>query len=185
VKTFKTFTFLFIAAIAFGNWRCSSNFDYSKELSQIDSLYASAETLKQNMLSIDSVDVMEKAQIVNADFIFVQDSLPAELLMKSDFFLNQLKTVKKMTGGFSIEFHTLKTEAQYSIDQLNDLKSDLGNGSLSPEDAKKYIMDETKALAILNQHYQKLKQALNILNEQYFVNQSSFYNLYHEYYNSL
>jgi len=168
-----------VSAIAFGYTRCNTN-NYPQEINKVDSLLVIAEQLHQNMLKIDSADVMEKAKIVNADFKFVQDSLPSELFLKASSFLNQLKRVKKMTGSFPNEFKMLKKETQYSIDQLTDLKMDLENGSLDHNNVSKYIQDESKALAILDQHINKLIMVLDKFNNQYFENRTGFYNLYRE-----
>ena len=140
--------------------------------------------MHQYMINIDSVDVIEKIEIVNSDFIFVQDSLKRDLIIQSPNYLNQLKIVKKMSDSFLSEYAILKNESGYSIDQLNDLKTDLQNGSLDPEEAKKYLDDESKALVILNKHFQKLELGLNILNNQYFDFREAFYKLYREYHSS-
>jgi hypothetical protein len=184
MKTNKIFTFLILIAIVFGNTHCNTS-DYSKEITEVESLLASAEKLNQYILKIDSATIMEQSKIVNADFLFVQDSLPAELFLKADFFLTRLKTVKKMMGGFSEEYRILKKETQYSIDQLIDLKADLENGSLTEADTKKYIQEESRAIVVLDQQYKKLEMGLDILNDQYFVYRTSFYTLYREYRASL
>jgi hypothetical protein len=184
MKTNKIFAFLILIAIVFGNTHCNTT-DYSKEITEVESLLATAEKLNQNLLKIDSAAIMEQSKIVNADFHFVQDSLPAELFLKVDYFLGQLKTVKKMTGSFPKEYRILKKETQYSIDQLIDLKADLENGSLNAADTKRYIKEESRAIVVLDQQYKKLEMGLNILNDQYFVYRTSFYTLYHEYRASL
>ena len=184
MKTTKIFfLFAIVTSVGFGYTRCNPN-NYSNEIVQVDSLLAVAVEMHQYMINIDSADVVEKIEIVNADFKFVQDSLRGDLIMQSSNYLSQLKIVKKMGDGFLGEYKTLKKESSYSIDQLDDLKKDLQNGSLDPEEAKKYLNDESKALAILNKHYQKLKLALNNLNTQYFDFRDAFYNLYREYYSS-
>ena len=181
MKTHKIFfLFVVVAFLSFGYTRCNTR-DFSNEINQVDSLLAIAEQLHQNILKIDSADVMEKAKLVDADFKFVQDSLPGELFIEASLFLTQLKSVKKMTGSFPNKFKSLKNETDYSIDQLTDLKSDLKNRSLNAGNVSKYIQDESKALAVLGQHINKLMMALDKLNNQYFENRLGFYNLYREY----
>jgi hypothetical protein len=184
MKTSKIFFLIaIVTSISLGYTRCNPN-DYSKEIDQVDSLIIVAVEMHQFMINIDSVDVVEKAEIVNADFKFVQDSLQGDLIIKSANYLDHLKIVKKMLNGFLGDYETLKKESSYSIDQLNDLKKDLQNGSLDPEEANKYINDEAKALALLNKHFQKLKLGLNNLNNQYFDLRDAFYNLYREYHST-
>ena len=181
MKTSKIFFLLVIvASIGFGYTRCNTH-DYSKEIEQADSLLVVAVEMHQYMINIDSADVVDKIEVVNADFKFVQDSLDSDLILQSSTFLGHLKIVKKMSDGFLSEYSVLKKESKYSIDQLNNLKKDLQNGSLDPEEAKKYLNDESKALAILDKHFQKLKLGLNNLNNQYFDFRDAFYNLYREY----
>lgn len=185
MKISKIFLFtIIISTIGFGYTRCNPN-DYSKEIDQVDSLLVVAVEMHQFMINIDSADIVEKIEIVNDDFKFVQDSLQSDLILQSTTYLGQLRTVKKMGDGFLNEYATLKNESTYSIDQLNDLKKDLQNGSLNPEEAKKYLNDESNALAILDKHFQKLKMGLNNLNNQYFDFRDAFYNLYREYHSSL
>jgi len=181
MKTPKIFFLLaIVTTIGFGYTRCNPH-DYSKEIGQVDSLLAVAVEMHQFMINIDSADVVEKIEIVNADFKFVKDSLRGDFILQSSAYLAQLKIVKKMSDGFLSEYETIKKESGYSIDQLTNLKKDLQNGSLDSEDATKYLNDESKALAILDKHFQKLKLGLNNLNNQYFDFRTDFYNLYREY----
>ena len=185
MKTSKLFfLFTIVTAIGFGYTRCNTH-DFSKEIKGVDSMLVIAVEMHQFMINIDSADVVEKIEIVNTDFKFVQDSLNSDLVIQSTNFLNQLKIVKKMSDSFLSEYAILKNESGYSIDQLNDLKTDLQNGSLDPDEAKKYFDDESKALIILNKHFQKLELGLNNLNNQYFDFREAFYNLYREYHSSL
>lgn len=174
------FLFIIVSILFFGFTRCDSH-DYSKDINQVDSLLTIAKQFHQKVLEIDSADIMEKVKIINADFEFVKDSLPGDLYLKSGSFLTQLKEVKKMTSGFPGDYKSLKNETQYSIKQLIDLKLDIENGKFDAVIISKYIEDESEALVILDQHFKKIKLALNILEDQYFVNRTSFYNLYHEY----
>ena len=181
MKTPKIFfLFAIVTIIGFGYTRCNTH-DYSKEIEHVDSLLVVSEEMHQYMINIDSAAVVEKIKIVNKDFKFVQDSLDSDLILQSSAYLAQLKIVKKMSDTFLSEYKTLKEESSYSIDQLNDLKKDLQNGSLDSEEAKKYLNDESKALVILEKHFQKLKMGLNNLNNQYFDFRTDFYNLYREY----
>lgn len=185
MKISKIFFFIaIVTSITVGYTRCNPN-DFSKEIDRVDSLLIVAVEMHQFMINIDSADVIEKLEVVNADFKFVQDSIQGNLIIKSANYLEHLKIVKKMGDGFLGEYETLKKESSYSIDQLNDLKKDLQNGSLDPEEAKKYLNDEGKAMAILNKHFQKLKLGLNNLNNQYFDLREGFYNLYREYHSTI
>ena len=185
MKTSKIFfLFAIVTLIGFGYTRCNPN-DYSKEIDQVDSMLAVAVEMHQYMINVDSSDIAEKIQIIDTDFKFVQDSLPHELIKQSATFLEHLKKAKKMGDKFIREYETLKNESGYSIDQLINLKKDLQNRSLDPEEVEKYINDESKALTIMGKHFQKLKQGLNNLNNQYFDLRDAFYILYHDYQSSL
>jgi len=163
MKTYKIIVlFIITTSLSLGYTSCNSH-DYSNEINRVDSLLVVAEQLHQQVLKIDSASVMEKAEIVNADFKFVQDSLPEELFLKSSTFLNQIKTIKKMINSFPGEYRILTKETQYSVDQLNNLKIDLKNGSIKPDNVQKYIKDEAKALEVLNKHFLKINKALIIL----------------------
>ena len=181
MKTHKIITlFILIIGLSFGYTSCTLH-DNSIEINRVDSLLVIAEQLNQNILKIDMEDVEGKMRIVNSDFKFVQDSLPSELFLKSTLFLGQLKKMKKMTDVFVLSYASLKKESQYSLDQLNDLKNDLKNGSLIQDNIQKYIQDESDALDELENHYRDIADKLDLLNYQYFENRTIFYNQYREF----
>ena len=62
---------------------------------------------------------------------------------------------------FPGDYARLKKELRKCTKQLSDLKEDLSNNSISLEEANRYVSDESSALLIIKDHFDKIETRIN------------------------
>lgn len=130
--------------------------DYTKEITQIDSLKTQLLDYKMQLNSVDSAAVMELKPFINEDIEWIKDSLTKETMNLGTIFLASVRSGSKLMGTFPIEYSSLKAEIDYSVTQLEDLLEDLDKGSIEASKAHKYVNDEVMAFKVIERHINKM-----------------------------
>lgn len=153
---------LFFAVLVFtvGSLSSCGSGVHADKVERVDSLLT---VLKSNRKKLDEVDaspLLKAKKKAEEQLRFIQQNFPdtmnAELAGKmSDYKINRklIKTIIDRSEG-------LGKEMDYTIGQLEDLKTDLKNEVHSEEDAEKYFQEEQNAAA-------KLIRDFNFLEEKY------------------
>ena len=157
-----------------------NRYDFSGEINTVDSLLTKSGGFRLFLDTTDWEEVKRKLLIVEKDITFVKDSMPPEMLGEAAPLLSDMKVIKKYMANTDITKAALLKETDYSVNQLTNLKTDLQNNSLKPEDARKYIRDESKALSAIEDRIGKLKVGLKLLNGTYFRLRKDFYAKYRQ-----
>ena len=165
MKKVSAFIFLLIGLIGYFNSTSCNRSQFSKQLASVDSLSQQTNNYLQQLQALDSASVMELAPLISADLSWVKDSLTSEDIKNSSLFLSQLKSGKKLMENFPKDYVILQKELKNSLKQLNDLKQDLKNNSISLQEANRYVSDESSALLIIEDQLNKVEGRINSLKE--------------------
>ena len=139
--------------------------DYSKEIIMVDSLLSQANIYKANLDTIDSMAVMSLKPIIEQDVDWIKENLTKETMGLGSVFLVTVRAGSKLTSNFPSEYSSLKRELDYSIKQLEDLRTDLKKGSLDKTTAEKYFKDEAIAFNEIDRHCYKMFGRLESLKD--------------------
>jgi len=174
MKNIFLYIILFFGLSSYFSSTSCNQHQFTHELEVIDSLSQKTANYLKELQVMDSAKVMEIAPLVASDLEWAKDSLSKEDIKNSSLYLSKLKSAKKIMETFPKDYTTLKRELNKSAQQLNDLKEDLSNHSISEEEAKRYVSDESSALLIIEDHLKSVMGRINSI-ENYTQIRDTFY----------
>lgn len=141
---------------------------YAGYIQTLDSLKTEVKNVQADFARLDSVRMAQISSEVHAGLKNLQQVYqPDSIDMDDALLINAYKDFRKTGPQFAMQRTRLHAEIPYTLRQLESLLTDLRNGSLKPDDARKYVETEKNAATGLITLYSDYKEQTGFAAQQY------------------
>lgn len=152
MKNFWIIPFATIGTILVLSTSCKNN-SFSNEVKTCDSLLTILKKNDSIITNVDSAMFIDIRKDVADAILAIENHFKATkdtMSKKNAFILSDYRLVFKGVKRFDQHYNEYKKEVKYSIQQVNSLKTDLINKSITEPLAKRFLAEEIKSVTELD-----------------------------------
>jgi hypothetical protein len=152
MKNFLIIPFAMIGTILVLSTSCKNN-SFSNEVKTCDSLLTILKMNDSIITNVDSAMFVDLRKDVADAILAIENhykSTKDTMSKKNAFLLSDYRLVFKGVKRFDQHYNEYKKEVKYSIQQVNSLKTDLINKSITEPLAKRFLAEEIKSVIELD-----------------------------------